>query len=79
MRDTILDFLPRTLLVFGTANILLFFTSIFIALGLSRKYGSWQDRLVTALAPLAAAPSWVYGLIIAGFTIHVLRNIHHAF
>jgi peptide/nickel transport system permease protein len=74
VRDTILDFLPRTLLVFGSANILLFFTSIFIALGLSRKYGSWQDRLVTALAPLAAAPSWVYGLIIAGFTIHVLRK-----
>jgi len=74
VRDTILEFLPRTLLVFGTANILLFFTSIFIALGLSRKYGSWQDRLVTALAPLAAAPSWVYGLIIAGFTINVLRT-----
>jgi len=32
VRDTILDFLPRTLLVFGTANILLFFSSIFIAL-----------------------------------------------
>jgi peptide/nickel transport system permease protein len=74
VRKTILDFLPRTLLVFGSANILLFFTSIFIALGLSRKYGSWQDRLVTALAPLAAAPSWVYGLIIAGFTLHVLRT-----
>jgi peptide/nickel transport system permease protein len=74
VRETILDFLPRTLLVFGTANILLFFTSIFIALGLSRKYGSWQDRLITALAPLAAAPSWVYGLIIAGVTLHVLRT-----
>ena len=74
VRDTILEFLPRTLLVFGTANILLFFTSIFIALGLSRKYGSWQDRLVMALAPLAAAPSWVYGLIIATFTIQVLKK-----
>ena len=34
---------------------------------------AWQDRLVTALAPLAAAPSWVYGLIIAYITINVLR------
>jgi peptide/nickel transport system permease protein len=74
VRETILDFLPRTLLVFGTANILLFFTSIFVALGLSRRYGSWQDRLVTALAPLAAAPSWVYGLIIAGITLHVIKT-----
>jgi len=79
VRDTIRDFLPRTLLVFGTANILLFFSSIFVALGLSRKYGSWQDRLVTALAPLAAAPSWVYGLIIAGLTLHVLRTYTLAF
>lgn len=74
VRDVILDYLPRTLMVFGTANILLFFTSIFVALGLSRKYGSWQDRLVTLLAPLAAAPSWVYGLIIAALTLHVLKS-----
>jgi peptide/nickel transport system permease protein len=74
VRDTILDFLPRTLLVFGTANILLFFTSILVALVLSRKYGSWQDRLATALAPLAAAPSWAYGLVIASLTIHVIRT-----
>jgi peptide/nickel transport system permease protein len=74
VRDIILDYLPRTLMVFGSANFLLFFTSIFVALGLSHKYGRWQDRLVTALAPLAAAPSWVYGLIIAGFTVQVLRS-----
>lgn len=73
IRAIILDYLPRTLMIFGLANILLFFTSILIALGLSRKYGRWQDRLITALAPLAAAPSWVYGLIIAGITVHVLR------
>lgn len=72
VRAIILDYLPRTLLVFGSANILLFFTSITVALALSRRYGSKADRLVTALAPLAAAPSWVYGLFIAGFTIHVM-------
>jgi peptide/nickel transport system permease protein len=71
--DMVLEYLPRTLLVFGTANVMLFFTSIFLALGLSRKYGSWQDKLVTALAPLAAAPSWVYGLIISALLIHVFH------
>lgn len=69
----ILDYLPRTLLVFGGANVLLFFVSIALALGLSRRYGTWQDRLVTALAPLAAAPSWAYGLIILALMIHVLH------
>lgn len=73
VRAQILDFLPRTLLVFGTANILLFFSSILIALSLSRKYGSILDRLVPILAPLAAAPSWVYGLILSFITIQVLN------
>jgi peptide/nickel transport system permease protein len=79
VRDVILDYLPRTLLVFGSANFLLFFTSIFFALGLARKYGSWQDRLITVLAPLAAAPSWVYGLIIAALTVHVLKTYTRPF
>ncbi|MBN2145856.1 MAG: ABC transporter permease subunit [Anaerolineales bacterium] len=72
-RDVIIDYLPRTLLVFGSANVLLFFISLFLALGLSRKYGSFIDKLVTALAPLAAAPSWVYGLIIIAIGIHVFH------
>ncbi len=70
----ILDYLPRTLLVFGGANVLLFFVSIALALGLSRRYGSWQDKLVTALAPLAAAPSWAYGLLIAAVMIHIFHT-----
>lgn len=60
------DYLPRTLLVFGSANILLFSSTVFLALGLSHRYGSWLDKLVTSLAPLAAAPSWAYGLLITG-------------
>ncbi len=79
VRNIIRDFLPRTLLVFGSANLALFFTTVLLALGLSRRYGAWQDKLVTALAPLASAPSWVYGLILAGFTIHVFRNTAPSF
>ncbi|MBN2146853.1 MAG: ABC transporter permease subunit [Anaerolineales bacterium] len=79
VKYVILDHLPRTLLVFGSANILLFFVSLGLALGISRKYGSWQDKLVTALAPLAAAPSWVYGLIISGFSIQLFNTWHSSF
>jgi peptide/nickel transport system permease protein len=40
----IVERLPATLLLFGTANLLVFFTSVFVALGLSRRYGSALDR-----------------------------------
>ncbi len=60
----ILERLPATLLLFGTANLLIFFTSIWIALYLSRRYGSLLDRIVIALAPSSAAPGWFYGIFL---------------
>ncbi|MEX1019853.1 MAG: ABC transporter permease [Litorilinea sp.] len=54
--------LAPTLLLFATANLFLFFLSIFVALSLSRNYGSWFDKVIIALAPSSAAPSWFYGL-----------------
>ncbi|MGY6548214.1 MAG: ABC transporter permease [Roseinatronobacter sp.] len=56
--------LPATLLLFGTANVLVFVVSIMAALGLSRRYGSAMDRAVVALAPSSAAPGWFYGLFL---------------
>ncbi|MBK7950323.1 MAG: ABC transporter permease [Deltaproteobacteria bacterium] len=56
--------LPATLLLFGTAQLLVFFSSIWIALHLSRRYGSWLDRIVIALAPSSAAPGWFYGIFL---------------
>ncbi len=56
--------LPATLLLFGTANLLVFAVSIFAALGLSRRYGSGMDRTVVALAPTSAAPGWFYGIFL---------------
>jgi len=60
----IVERLPATLLLFGTANFLVFFCSIFVALYLSRRYGSVLDRLVIALAPSSAAPGWFYGIFL---------------
>jgi peptide/nickel transport system permease protein len=56
--------LPATLLLFGTANLLVFFVSVFIALRLSRHYGSPLDRAVIGLAPSSAAPGWFYGIFL---------------
>lgn len=62
--DIIVERLPATLLLFGTANLLIFFSSLFIALRLSRRYGSAFDRVVVGLAPTSAAPGWFYGIFL---------------
>ena len=64
VRLIILERLPATLLLFSTSFFLLFFVGIFVALYLSRNYGSLIDRVIVALAPTSAAPSWFYGLFL---------------
>jgi peptide/nickel transport system permease protein len=60
----LLERLPPTLLLIATAQLLLFFISLFLALFLSRNYGSWLDRVIVALAPTSAAPGWFYGIFL---------------
>jgi peptide/nickel transport system permease protein len=75
VRAIIVERLPATLLLFGTANLLVFFVSLFIALHLSRRYGSALDRTVIAFAPTSAAPAWFYGIfliLIFAFIVPVL-------
>ncbi len=64
VRLILVERLPATLLLFATANLLLFFVAIFVGLFLSRRYGSFLDRAVVALAPVSAAPSWFYGIFL---------------
>ena len=61
VRLILLERLPATLLLFATTFFLLFFVAIFLALFLSRRYGSFLDRTVVALAPTSAAPSCFTG------------------
>ena len=65
--DIIVERLPATLLLFGTANLLVFFVSVYAALYLSRRYGSRLDRTVIGLAPTSAAPGWFYGIFLILF------------
>lgn len=62
VRLIIVERLPYTLLLMGTANLILFFSTLFIALALSRKYGSFWDKIVIALSPTSSVPAWFYGI-----------------
>lgn len=64
VREIILNRLPSTLLLMGSANLVLFISSILIALNLSRHYGSFWDKLVIALSPTSSAPPWFYGIFL---------------
>jgi peptide/nickel transport system permease protein len=64
VRLIILERLPATLLLMGTSQLFLFFSSIFIALSLSRNYGNFWDKLVITLSPTSAVPPWFYGIFL---------------
>jgi len=64
VRLIILERLPATLLLLGTSELSLFFVSVFLALALSRRYGSIWDKLTIGLSPTSAAPPWFYGIFL---------------
>ncbi len=73
VRLILLERLVPTLLLWGSWSLLLFFTALFAGLFLSRRYGSWLDRLVIALTPTSSAPGWFYGLFLILLFAGVLR------
>ncbi len=73
VRLILLERLPATLLLFATTFFLLFFVAIFFALFLSRRYGTFLDKTIIALAPSSAAPSWFYGIFLILIFASVLR------
>jgi peptide/nickel transport system permease protein len=75
VRVVILENLPRSLLIFGTANVLLFFTTILIALPLTNKEVGWLDKVIITLSPLSAAPAWVYGIVLNFLSIKLLNGV----
>ena len=62
VRRILLERLPATLLLMGTSELTLFFVSVLLALSLSRRYGSWWDKLVITLSPTSSVPPWFYGI-----------------
>jgi len=73
--DVILQYLPNTLLLIGTAYLLVFLIGMPLSLYLSRNYGGWLDRLFAILSPVSSIPSWVIGILliaIFAFQLHWL-------
>jgi len=64
VRLILLERLPATLLLMGTSQLFLFFSSVFLALTLSRRYGNFWDKLVITLSPTSAVPPWFYGIFL---------------
>lgn len=71
--EALLGKFPLTLLLFGVANILTFFGGLYIALILSRRYGSFLDRVATLLVPVFAAPPWFHGIFLIVIFASLLR------
>jgi peptide/nickel transport system permease protein len=64
VRLILLERLPPTLLLMGISQLFLFFSSILLALNLSRSYGNFWDRVVVTLSPTSAVPPWFYGIFL---------------
>jgi peptide/nickel transport system permease protein len=64
VRLILLERLPATLLLMGISQLFLFFSSVFLALNLSRRYGNFWDKAVVALSPTSAVPPWFYGIFL---------------
>jgi peptide/nickel transport system permease protein len=64
VKNILLERMPATLVLFGTADLVLFVTGVIVALGLSRKYGSFLDKFFVMLAPTSSAPGWFYGIFL---------------
>jgi peptide/nickel transport system permease protein len=64
IRKIVLEALPNTLLLAGTANAFVFLASVVTALYLSKHFGGLWDRLILALSPLSAVPNWIYAVLL---------------
>lgn len=64
VRNILKERLAPTLLLMATGQLILFFSGVSIALFLSRRYGSFWDKFVIAMAPTSSAPAWFYGIFL---------------
>jgi peptide/nickel transport system permease protein len=64
LNEIILNYLPNTLLLVGSAYLLVFLLGLPLSLRMSRNYGKWYDKLFSFFAALSSIPSWVYGILL---------------
>lgn len=73
LNEIILSYMPMTLLLVGTAYLLIFLLGLPLALRTSQKYNSLLDRLIYLIAPLSSIPSWVIGILLISIFAIELR------
>ena len=72
VNGVVLEYFPRTLLLVGIANLIVFLVGIPLSLYLAQNYGKFADRLVAFFSPLSSVPSWVIGiLLVAVFAVEL--------
>lgn len=71
--NIVLQHLPNTLLLVGTAYLLVFLLGLPLALYLARHHGSRLDRIVTVLSPISSVPSWVFAILLVALFAVQLR------
>jgi len=67
VRQIITEKLPYTLLLMASSQLILFFSTVFLALALSRKYGSFWDKVIITV------PAWFYGIFLILIFAAVLK------
>jgi peptide/nickel transport system permease protein len=60
----VLQFLPNTLLLVGTAYLLVFLLGMPLSLYLARNYDNWVDKFFAFLSPISSVPSWIFALLL---------------
>jgi ABC-type dipeptide/oligopeptide/nickel transport system permease component len=60
----VLSRFPKTLLLVGTTNMLVFIASLFLGLYLSKQQGKFLDRLMSGLVPLSSIPNWAFAILL---------------
>lgn len=63
LNSIILQHLPFSVLLAGSAFLIVFLLGVPLALICARNYGKWFDRAIAMLAPLSSIPSWVMGIL----------------
>ena len=66
------EYFARSMLLFTAGNLVTFIASVLVALIISRQYGSWLDKLLTAFTPLFSAPNWIFGTILVAIFAYQL-------
>lgn len=60
----VLTLFPKTLLLVGTANLLIFIVSLFLGLFLARREGGFLDKLAASLVPFSSIPNWGFAILL---------------